>query len=154
MAYTEPATREKHLIRSLSQQTCPFLQIRSPSLPPNHISRLIPGSPCSLPPLTKRHPDSPSRILFRTPPIRSHCQFKFISSSASHHPIPIFSFLTARSKTLSLTRFFSLKLNEINSLHICPDSRANNSLSGPTSTVATPRVSHRHLRLACLVLLP
>ena len=36
------------------------------------------------------------------PPIRSHCQFKFVSS---HHPIPIFSFYTARYKP-SLSRFF------------------------------------------------
>jgi len=34
----------------------------------NHISRPIPGSPCSLPSLTKRHSHSPSRISLQNPP--------------------------------------------------------------------------------------
>lgn len=56
-----PATREKHLIRSLSQSALlclhPVIPEISRSLLPlsNHITRPIPGSPCSLPSLTKRH---------------------------------------------------------------------------------------------------
>jgi hypothetical protein len=54
--------------------------------------------------------------------IRSLCKFKFISSSASVHPIPIFSFLTARSPRQFLLR----SLFPAN----CPDSRGNNTFFG------------------------
>ena len=106
-----PATREKHLIRSLSRHAlllpspCHSWISRSLFPPSNHTSRRVPGSPCSLPSLTKRHSHSPSRISLQNPLHQILCKFKFISSSASVHPIPIFSFLTARSP---LVKFYEI----------------------------------------------
>ena len=82
---------------------CPFLQIRSSfHTPQSH----IPPDP-RLSVFPSAADKTSSRFLLpefslERPPIRSHCQFKFVSS---HHPIPIFSFYTARYKP-SLSRFF------------------------------------------------
>jgi hypothetical protein len=61
-------------------------------------------------------------FLFRIPLHQILCKFKFISSSASVHPIPIFSFLTARSPRQFLLR----SVFPAN----CPDSRDNNTFFG------------------------
>ena len=110
----------------------------------NHISRPIPGSPRSLPVADKTSFPFPFwNFSKESLSIRSLCKFKFISSSASLHPIPIFSFLTARSPRQILLR----SLFPAN----CPDSRANNAFFGTLllhSALSPCHVSPSHPPLA------
>jgi len=107
--------------------------------------RLVPGSPCSIPSLTKRHSFSPSRIPQGIPSIRSLCKFKFQRVFPPNpHPLLL--------DGPSPTRPSLVKFNEISFLQICPNSRGNNSFFGslllPLGLVAVPRVSHYALHLS------
>jgi hypothetical protein len=120
-----PATREKHLIRSLSQSAlllpAPCHSQISRSLFPasNHISRPIPGSPCSLPSLTKRHSHSPSRISLQNPSPSDPLQIQIYFVQRVCPPNPHLLLLDGPFPSSNFMR----SVFPVN----CPDSRGNNT---------------------------
>jgi hypothetical protein len=106
-----PATREKHLIRSLSRHAlllpapCHSWIFRSGFPPSNHISRPIPGSPCSLPVADKTSFAFPFQNFSSECPPSDPLQIQIYFVQRLVHPIPIFSFLTARSP---LVKFYEI----------------------------------------------
>ncbi len=144
-------TRAIHIRLRFSCLHLSFLDLSiHPPFSPNHTPRPRPGSPCSLPSLTKRHSHSPSRISFQNPLHQIALQIQIYFFQRVFPPNPHHLLLDGPSPPVPLVKF-----NEISFSQICPNSRSNNAFFVHTSsTRPCRRATCLPLRLALFVLPP